>query len=173
MTPATLVPLSELRSTRAALARVRSQAPDLAGLDTRTSKRVSTVVAAIAPRLATEQLALLTRYALWSITLDDRIDPSPGTTAPPDEFAEAVTVAAAGRPSASDPLLTELADIVGRLSQHDPTGAATTRCTEALRDAVVTGIAHHRLGRAVTAGHLDRHRPPRSTSRWRRAPSTT
>ena len=87
MTPAQLVPLAELRSTRTALARIRAAVPHRgrSDPDPRTHERVSTVVAAIAPRLAPDRLALLVRYALWSIVLDDRIDPPPARSGSPAE----------------------------------------------------------------------------------------
>lgn len=159
MTPAQLVPLAELRSTRTALARIRAAVPHRgrSDPDPRTHERVSTVVAAIAPRLAPDRLALLVRYALWSIVLDDRIDPPPARSGspaePPDGLAEAVAAAAAGQPpDPADALLTDLTDIFDALSRHDPTGAARQRCGEALRDAVAAGVEHRRLGQAIADG---------------------
>lgn len=153
---ARLVPLTELPSARAALARVRAEVPHHAfpDLDPKAHDRVSTVVAAIAPRLAPPRLALLVRYALWSLGLDDRIDTRPTSPDTPDDldqFAESVAAAAAGRP-ATDPLLADLTDLLAGLSRYDSTGAARARCEESLLDAVTSGIEHRRLGQAVSAG---------------------
>lgn len=166
MTLTALVPLDELPSVRAALARVRAKAPHqgLPDLGPRTRDRVYEVVAAIAPRLAPERLALLVRYALWSVALDDRVDAPPATTGPPpatgpataDPLVAGVAALAAGRrPAPADPLLTSLAGILDELSRYDPTGAARARCAQTLRDAVADGVDHRRLGLAVAAGHRE------------------
>lgn len=157
MTLTALVPLGELRSVRAALTRVRSRSPHrgLPDLDPGTRERVCAVVAAIAPRLATDRLALLVRYALWSVVLDDRIDDAPPARPRPREAP-----ATAGTPT--DPLPTALGGILRQLSRYDPTGVARARCARTLREAITDGVDHRRLGRAVAAGT----RPPPTAAEY-------
>jgi hypothetical protein len=120
------------------------------------------VVAAIAPRLRYDRLAVLARYARWSILLDDRLDrpePDPRELA---ELREAVAAVTAGRPAPRSPgsaaaeavpellggILAELAALAGL----EPAGAGVGRVGAELRDAVTSGVAHALLGRAVAAG---------------------
>ena len=125
-------------------------------------RRVCFVIAAIAPRLRYDRMAVLARYARWSILLDDRLD---RPEADPHELAElagAVAAVTAGRPAprppgsaAADPvpellsgILAELAELAGLA----PAGAGVGRVGAELRDAVASGVAHALLGRAVAAG---------------------
>jgi hypothetical protein len=115
-------------------------------------RRVCFVVTAIAPRLPPDRLAVLARYALWSILLDDRLDAPTPDLAALDRLRHAVAAATRGSPDPGDPLTATLAGIIDELSGRDPSGAAVGRFGAALRDAVAAGVDHARLARAVAAG---------------------
>lgn len=121
-----------------------------AGLD----RRVCTVVAAIAPYLPYERLALLVRYAEWTLRFDDRLD-DPGTDMEAiHSVCEAVTtVTHGGQPIvANDPLVLSLMRIVESLSICDRSGLVVQQFGAALRDTVTAEIHHLSLVRAVSAG---------------------
>lgn len=172
---ATLVSRGERPRVRAAADRLHREAGRRCPASPpRLRRRVCFVVAAIAPHLSHDRLAVLARHALWSFRLDDRLDDqldprlddrldprldAPGAGAEPlARLAAAVTEVASGRPAGrGDPLLAELAGTVAALSRYDATGAARARFGDALRDAVTAEVAQARLGRAVAGGAW---RPP-------------
>lgn len=115
------------------------------------------VIAAIAPALRYDRLALLARYAGWTIRLDDRLDrpdPDPADLRELRDAVAAVTAAAEpGRPAPADPVVRELARLLAELAGLDRSGgAALARLRAELRSAVASGVQHALLGQAVTTG---------------------
>ncbi|MGH3683414.1 MAG: hypothetical protein ACRDT2_24570, partial [Natronosporangium sp.] len=89
--------------------------------DPRLRHRVSLAVAAIAPDLPDERLALLTRYAGWSIRLDDRLDradPDPAALAGLERSVAAVTEGCRPEPADAD-LLAPLPGLLDQLAGLD------------------------------------------------------
>jgi hypothetical protein len=114
-------------------------------------RRVCQVVAESAPETPPPRLAIVVRYALWSVILDDRLDgPGPdraALSALRGALAEAVTPT---RPPPADRFAGELRKIVDELAAHAPQGAA--RFGAAVLDTVDTSITHTLLGQAGAAG---------------------
>jgi len=133
---------------------VRSWAAPAHGrYDASLPERLAAVVARLAPRLSAGKQAILVRYSLWSILLDDRLD-DPGTDAT-ELHATARLVGRVirnRRVSAEDFLAAGLSDLLATLRRHDPDGTLVARCTVALDDAVGTAVAHTLLAQAVRRG---------------------
>jgi hypothetical protein len=154
-----LVPDRERAGVRARAERLQLRAGfrDWPGPDRpELSRRVCFAVAAIAPDLGFDRLALLARYAGWSILLDDRLDrpdPDPAALA---ALRDAVAAVTAGHrppgPGRADPVPELLAGILRELAGLAGSRAAVRRVGAELRDAVTSGVAHALLGRAVAAG---------------------
>lgn len=158
----TLVPSTEWRLVQARVARLSHDAIRASRYPSRQPKRemyrrISTIVASIAPWLPHERLLLLVRYAVWSIRLDDLIDRRGAGLATLKRLQDAVTSAIEGNANTGEPLFDDLAMIVKQLSTYDRSGAVLARFGAALREAVATGIAHSVLGKAVFQGNA---RPP-------------
>jgi Terpene synthase family 2, C-terminal metal binding len=116
-------------------------------------QRIGTVVMAIAPWLPRERLSLLVRYGLWAVTLDDHLDSPAASQAKLDRLRDAVAAATAGIPPArDDAMMLDLTDIAAQLSRYDNSGAAFSRFSASLRDAVNAGVEHAMLARAVSNG---------------------
>lgn len=167
---ATLVPERER-------ARVAARAAQLGGMESRDwtgpaepelSRRVCLAVTAIAPTLPHRRLALLARYAGWSIRLDDRLDRPEADPGALHRLRDAVAAATVGRPlrqrsAPADPVPDQLVGILAELAGLDRSGgAAVGRFGAALRDAVDCGVWHALLGRAVAAGT----RPPPTAEQY-------
>ncbi|HCT77557.1 MAG TPA: hypothetical protein DGG94_05645 [Micromonosporaceae bacterium] len=157
----TLIPSTEWRLVQARVARLSHDAIRASRYHSRQPKRemyrrISTVVASIAPWLPHDRLLLLVRYAVWSVQLDDRIDRRGADAATLNRLRNAVTSAIAGN-ATGEPLFDDLAMIVKQLSTYDSSGAVLSRFGTALKEAVSTGIAHAVLGKAVFKGTA---RPP-------------
>lgn len=159
-----LVPTTEQLLVRVMAARLYDEArretwPGRPG--PRVCRRACLAVAAIAPELPPERLALLVRYVIWSIFLDDQLDGPDADPVALDRIRHAVAAVTAGhRADPADPLTSVLIGILDELSEYDHTGAALARFGEALRNAVASGIEHALLGRAVPSGEA---RPPTAT----------
>lgn len=115
--------------------------------------RICFVVTAIAPDLPRPELALLVRYAMWSIMLDDDLDARPVRPADLHRVRDLVTGSLAGVPGPRpEPLARMLDGILSDLATRDRTGATRARLATALQDATGSGIAHALLADAVARG---------------------
>jgi hypothetical protein len=110
-------------------------------------RSVALTVAAMAPWLTIEKLALLLRYCMWTVRLDARLD-DPGASLDDVRERAASTLATL---DGDDPE-PELAAILAGLRRHDPTGTLLADFTAALRDAVLAGVEHAELSRRVADG---------------------
>lgn len=125
--------------------------------DDRMVERLSAIVAAVAPRLPPARLALLARYALWAVLLDDRLD---APAADPDRLRDlrdrVRDVLGTGGAPGDDRLCAALADLVARFRAAGGDPALLEAFTAALRDAVRAGVDQAVLHQQVRAGR----RPP-------------
>jgi hypothetical protein len=129
----------------------------------RLVERLAAVVAATAVDLGRERLALLARYALWTVLLDDRLDrPGAGLDTLHGLPALISAVVCGDRPApagAEEALIDDdrlLGDLLEELLVEFRACADGTetlaRLTDALRDAVCAGVEHAVLGREVWLG---------------------
>jgi hypothetical protein len=152
---ATERPLVRARAARLHRDALRCAWPGLPPPPLGLSRRVSTVVTAIAPDLSHQRLSVLLRYALWTFLLDDRFDRSDADPAALARLARSLVAATIGGPAGADPLITALSAIRERLSSYDRTGEVVARFGAALREAVTGDLEHARLARAVAAGRAE------------------
>jgi hypothetical protein len=118
----------------------------------RLGTRVASVVHDVAPGLDSERLAVLTRYVLWSVRLDDRLD-APGAD-PAVVRAYAVRVCGLACGDRLAPL--------AELRRFDADGRRYRRLVTALCDAVLAGADVARWCADVRAGT----EPPPTVERY-------
>lgn len=152
----TLVPQRDLPVVLANAARLEHDLggkawPEQLRPDPAVCRRVSFVVTAIAAQLPYDRLSLLVRYALWTIVLDDELDGPRADPGALNRLCEGVTAVVAGG-RGNDPLMMDLAGILGALADHCRAGAVLQQLGLALVDAVACGVEHAALGQAVAAG---------------------
>jgi hypothetical protein len=137
-------------------------------VDRRLVERLAAVVAAVALDLERDRLALLSRYSLWTVLLDDRLDePDADSDTLYGLLARVSAVVSGDGPvlASAEPGLVRAGEVLEDLLEDllakfraCAEGAATlSRLTDALCDAVRAGIEHASLGREVRLG---RARPP-------------
>lgn len=120
----------------------------------RLAERLAAVIAAIVPDLDPARQALLARYSLWTILLDDRLD-DPGAdpstlralTGRLGGIARAATVPDTG----DEPLAGLLVELLGAFRRFGD----TARMVEALRDAMAAAIEQATRDPAVLPGLAD------------------
>jgi hypothetical protein len=116
-------------------------------------ERLAAVIARLAPRLSPGKLAILVRYSLWSILLDDRLDDPRTDAAGLRATARLVgRVIRNRRVDAENFLAAGLSEVLADLRRHDPDGTVLARCTEALIDAAGTAVEHTLLAQAIHRG---------------------
>jgi hypothetical protein len=117
-------------------------------LDAVLVSRIAGVVAEIGSELERDRLALLARYSLWSVLLDDRLDAPAADPAVLRAFASRVCRIARGeRPAPRVGFLGDtLVDLLVRFRSYDHDGALYRRLTAALCDAVRAAVDQARRG---------------------------
>jgi hypothetical protein len=128
--------------------------PDLHSGGLYQRRAVALTVAAMAPWLPIDKLALLLRYCLWTVHLDARLDApladgDAGAGLDDVRRAASSVLAALDGTGDGEP---ELAAILAGLRAHDWAGDLLAGFTEALRDAVSAGVEHAELSRRVAGG---------------------
>ncbi len=137
-------------------------------VDRRLVERLAAVVAAVALDLERDRLALLSRYALWTVFLDDRLDqPDADLDTLYGLRARVSAVACGDRPAPAgteqgpipdgDLLGDLLEDLLAEFRACADGAETLARLTDALCDAVRAGVEHAALGREVWLGRV---RPP-------------
>jgi hypothetical protein len=109
--------------------------------------RLAATVAAIAPSLPADRLALLTRYALWTFLLDDSLDDPSRTVADIQRTSASVGQVLDGSAPAG-PVAEVLAELLPHIARFDRGG----RIPGAIRDDVAAGATHATLSRRVASG---------------------
>jgi hypothetical protein len=144
-----LVPDSERSAVTAGATRARADTAEwaLARLGAPGPKlcaNLATTLAAIAPALPAERLALLTRYCLWTFMLDDSLDD-------PARTMDVVRAAADQLAGGSGPVAATLAELLPLARPYDQAGLLP-RIVEAVREDVAGGVEHAVLSRRVASG---------------------
>jgi Terpene synthase family 2, C-terminal metal binding len=118
------------------------------------ARTVAVTVAAMAPMLPDDKLAILFRYCLWTIELDARLDTA--------GVEEARQVAGSLRDMLRDAgatgpagLGTGLTGILAGLRAHDPDGWLVDLFVDALCDAATAAVDQAELGRRTAGGQVD------------------
>jgi hypothetical protein len=111
-------------------------------------RAVALTVAAMAPWLPTDRLALLLRYCLWTVRLDARLD-DPDASLDDVRRSAASVLAALDGTGHQEP---DLVAILAGLHGHDRSGGRLAGFTDALRDAVAAGVEHAELSQRVADG---------------------
>ncbi len=135
----------------------RTADPDWVNTNPRLFEQVPATVAAIAPEAGRRDLAVLARYAVWSVQLDDAID-NASDPATLRAVVRAVYDTLAGAPAeiGGHPLMPALADLLAGLRRRGG-DELSDRFVTALSDAVRAGAQHVLASRRIT---LSGHRPP-------------